>query len=92
MNSEVSNFMIFKETVIKCENGIGAKQAAVLVDGCNKFVSDIHLEQGNKKVNAKSIMGVISLALKNGDLVTVIASGEDEKIALDGVVSLFHTL
>lgn len=84
--------MTYKETVVKCENGIGAKQAAVLVAGCNKFACDIYLEQGNKKVNAKSIMGVISLALKNGDIVTVITSGPNEKIALDGVISLLHSL
>lgn len=84
--------MTFRDTVIKCENGIGAKQAGVLVNGCNKFKCDLFLEQGNKKVNAKSIMGVISLALKNGDVVTVIASGAEEKDALNKVMELLGSL
>lgn len=82
--------MKFKETVVKNEEGIQAKKAAELVNLCSRFDCEINLKQGSKNVNAKSIMGVISMALKEEDCVTIIVDGADEDVALQEVVKFFN--
>ncbi len=71
---------------VNLENGQEARPIALLVQEAGKFESRIYLEIGTKKVNAKSIMGMMSLGMTNGDEVEVSAEGEDEEAALDGVV------
>ncbi len=70
---------------VNLENGSEARPIALLVQEAGKFDSRIYLEIGTKKVNAKSIMGMMSLGMANGDEVEVSAEGEDEEAALDGV-------
>ena len=53
-----------------------------------RFDSDITLEMGTKKVNAKSLMGVVSLALKRGNIITVITKGDDQEEALEAVIKI----
>lgn len=77
--------MQYKELVIKNEDGIKGKSAALLVQAASKFESQILIESGNKKVNAKSIMGVLSLGIKQGETVYVIANGKDEKEAVTAI-------
>lgn len=60
-----------------------ARPAALFVQEANRFTSDVFLEKNGKKVNAKSIMGLMSLAVSTGTEVTLIAEGEDEKEALE---------
>ena len=71
---------------VNLENGQEARPIALLVQEAGKFESRIYLEIGTKKVNAKSIMGMMSLGMTNGDEVEVSAEGEDEETALNGVV------
>ena len=63
---------------IKLQNGLEARPVAVLVQVASKYDSTVYLETNGKKVNAKSIMGMMSLGLDNGEMVTVTADGEDE--------------
>jgi catabolite repression HPr-like protein len=70
---------------IQLANGLEARPVAVLVQKASMFDSDIYIEAEGKKVNAKSIMGMMSLGLNMGEEVTVIANGVDEA---DAVVSL----
>ena len=77
--------MQYKELVIKNEDGIKGKSAALLVQAASKFESQVLIESGNKKVNAKSIMGVLSLGIKQGETVYVIANGKDEKEAVTAI-------
>ena len=84
--------MVNRETIVKAETGIGAKQAAELVQICSGYKSEIFLKQGGKKVNAKSIMGVISMSLKMDENVTVVVIGEDETDALSAVLGYFNKL
>ena len=75
-----------KSTVeIKLQNGLEARPVAMLVQVASKYESIIYLESMGKKVNAKSIMGMMSLALDNGDQVTVTAEGTDEGEAVDAI-------
>ncbi len=81
--------MIYKEVTINNREGLNAAAAAAIVQMAAKYNSKILIEKGNKKINAKSIMGVLSLAVKNGDQIFIVADGKDEKDALaaiEGVV------
>ena len=70
---------------IKLQNGLEARPVAMLVQVASKFESRIYLESTGKKVNAKSIMGMMSLGLDNGDQVMVTAEGTDEEAAVDAI-------
>lgn len=74
-----------KEITIRLENGLEARPVAMLVQVASQFDSSIYLEAGEKKVNAKSIMGMMSLGLDTGEKVTAIADGNDEEAALEGI-------
>lgn len=67
------------------EAGLHARPATMLVNVVNKFASDISLEWNEKKVNLKSIMGVLSLGVKHGAEVKVTVTGEDEDAALSAL-------
>ena len=77
--------MISKEITIRLENGLEARPVAMLVQVASQFDSSIYLEAGDKKVNAKSIMGMMSLGLDTGEKVTAIVEGSDENAALEGI-------
>lgn len=77
---------MIKSTVeIKLQNGLEARPVAMLVQVASKYESKIYLESTGKKVNAKSIMGMMSLSLDNGDQVIVSAEGTDEEAAVDAI-------
>lgn len=73
--------MTKKNVEIKLENGLEARPVALLVQTASQFDSSIYIESDNKKVNAKSIMGMMTLVLKAGEKVLVIADGKDEEEA-----------
>lgn len=77
--------MISKEITIRLENGLEARPVAMLVQVASQFDSSVYLEAGDKKVNAKSIMGMMSLGLDTGEKVTAIVEGSDEDAALEGI-------
>ncbi len=71
-----------KEVVVQMTNSTEATPIAHLVQLANKFQSQVYFEMDSKKVNAKSIMGMMSLVLTSGSRVTVSAEGEDESEAV----------
>ena len=77
--------MIQKSMQIQLANGLEARPVAVLVQKASMFDSKIYIEAEGKKVNAKSIMGMLSLGLNAGEEVTVIAEGTDENAAVDSL-------
>ena len=77
--------MIEKPVVVRFEKGLDARPIAFLVQEASQFSSQIFLEVGTKKINAKSIMGMMSLTLQDGDEVKVIANGEDEDVAAERI-------
>lgn len=77
--------MTKREVEIKLENGLEARPVALLVQTASQFDSSIYIESGNKKVNAKSIMGMMTLVLQAGEVVTVTADGSDEDAAADSI-------
>ena len=70
--------------------GLHARASAKLTQIANQFESDIWLEKNNKKVNAKSIMGVMMLAASQGTNIIITTEGPDEKEALSAIVSLIN--
>ena len=77
--------MIQKSIQIKLEEGLEARPVAMLVQVASQFESTIYLETNDKRVNAKSIMGMMSLRADVGEEVTVVCEGEDEEAATVGV-------
>ncbi len=77
--------MVEKQVEIKLKTGLQARPAALFVQEANRYSSEIFLEKDGKKVNAKSIMGLMSLAAGVGSVITLSASGSDEKEAVEGL-------
>ena len=77
--------MIEKSVQIKLEGGLEARPVAVLVQVASQYDSSVYIQSENKKVNAKSIMGMMGLGLAMGETVTVIADGSDEEAAVAGI-------
>ncbi|QCV54558.1 HPr family phosphocarrier protein [Thermoactinomyces vulgaris] len=80
--------MAEKKVTVQLETGLHARPAALFVQEANKFASDIFVVKGNKKVNAKSIMGIMSLAVSRGTEITITAEGSDEEEAVEKLVEL----
>lgn len=70
---------------VKLKNGLEARPVALLVQEASKYDSIIYIESGEKKVNAKSIMGMMTLGLVIGDELSVTAEGADEQTAVDNI-------
>lgn len=77
--------MTKKNIQIKLEKGQEARRIALLVQEASKYESKIYLEEASKRVNAKSIMGMMSLSIDAGAEVTVTAEGADEQEAVDAI-------
>ena len=74
-----------KEMVVQIAGGLEARPIAVLVQVASQYESSIYLEADGKRVNAKSIMGMMTMALKAGEKLTVEAIGADEAAAIEGI-------
>ena len=77
--------MIEKTVVVSMMGEAEERPVAVLVQIASQYDSKVHLVTGDKRINAKSIMGMMTLGLDNGEEVTVTANGKDESEAMDGV-------
>ena len=77
--------MIKTSVVVKADPGFDGRPIALLVQEASQYASKVYIQVDNKKINAKSIMGMMSLALQEGDEVTVVAEGEDEEKAAEGI-------
>jgi len=82
--------MMEKVAVVKMKPGLQARQAALFVQEANRFVADIFLKRDDRQVNAKSIMGIMSLAIAQGTEVTLLAKGHDEEQALASLAALIE--
>ena len=77
--------MIKKPITIQISNGLEARPVAMLVQVASQYESRIQVESGDKHVNAKSIMGMMTLGLAAGDSVTVEIDGKDENTAFESI-------
>lgn len=81
--------MIETTVVVKHERGLDGRPIALLVQEASQYSSRIYIEMQNKKINAKSIMGMMSLSLVEGDTLKVVTEGEDEEAAAEGIKTFF---
>lgn len=82
--------MYSKEIVVRCESGLHNRQATYFVQKANEFDSNIWLESGTRKMNAKSLLGIMSLGVVTGAVVNLSASGSDEQSAVDALEALLQ--
>ena len=80
------------ERTIQVLESLEARPAALFVQTASQFSSNIYLRTDNKTINAKSIMGVISLGVLDGQNVTIIAEGQDEEQAVDRLESFLSAV
>ena len=83
--------MIKKPITIQIPSGLEARPVALLVQVASQFESDIYVESEQRRVNAKSIMGMMTLGLTAGEEVVVSANGDDEQTAMDDIVKYLST-
>jgi len=79
--------LIEKSVEVLLESGLQARPAAQFVQEANRFSADLFLEKDGKRINAKSIMGLMTLALAKGETVMLLAEGHDEEEAVDSLVA-----
>lgn len=77
--------MTTKNITVKIKSGAEARPVALLVQVASQYESKIYVENGEKKVNAKSIMGMMTLGLNAGEDVVVTAEGSDEQAAIENI-------
>lgn len=83
--------MVKREMTITNNIGLHARPATFFIQKANTFKSSIWIEKDDRKVNAKSLLGVLSLGIAKGMVVTLIADGADENSALDSLINLVQT-
>ena len=74
--------MITQQSVVKCESGLFNRQATYFIQKANEFKSSIWVEVEDRKINAKSLLGVLSMGITKGTSVNIIADGSDEEEAV----------
>ncbi|HLR42394.1 MAG TPA: HPr family phosphocarrier protein [Pseudogracilibacillus sp.] len=79
--------MLEKSVTVTLETGLQARPAANFVQEANKYSADLFIEKDGKRINAKSIMGLMSLAIMNGETILLIADGPDEDEAVENLIA-----
>lgn len=77
--------MVEKKVIVKLKTGLQARPAALFVQAANRFKSEVFIEKDGRTVNAKSIMGVMSLAIASGTEIGIRAEGNDESQAVESL-------
>ena len=82
--------MFNKEVVVRCESGLHNKQATYFVQKANEYECSIWLVSDNRKMNAKSLLGIMSLGIVTGATVTLMAVGSDAEAAVNALEALLQ--
>ena len=82
--------MTVRETVVNNKVGLFARPATYFIQKANEFKSGIWVEKEERRVNAKSLLGVLSLGIVKGTTITLIADGPDAKEAVEALVQLIN--
>lgn len=83
--------MVLKEIVVQNQVGLHARPATFFIQKANEYKSNIWVEKDERRVNAKSLLGVLSLGISRGTHITIIADGEDEVAAADAMLKLIES-
>ena len=82
--------MFNKEVIVRCESGLHNKQVTYFVQKANEFRSSIWLESENRRMNAKSLLGIMSMGIVTGAVVTLSADGADAEDAVNALEQLLQ--
>lgn len=80
--------MYTEKTIVKCESGLHNKQATYFIQKANEFRSSIWVEADDRRINAKSLLGVLSMGITTGTELTVAAEGPDEELAVQALIAM----
>ena len=80
--------MFVKEVMVKNQVGLHARPATFFIQKANEFKSSIWIEKEERRVNAKSLLGILSLGIVGGTTIKVIADGSDEQAAVNALIDL----
>ncbi|MCR5635868.1 MAG: HPr family phosphocarrier protein [Clostridiales bacterium] len=83
--------MYIKEVMVQNHVGLYARPATFFIQKANEFKASIWVEKDERRVNAKSLLGVLSLGIVGGTMIKIIADGADEEDAVDGLVKLVES-
>ena len=83
--------MISRDVTIQNNVGLHARPATFFIQKANEFKSGIWVEKDDRRVNAKSLLGVLSLGIVGGTTIRIIADGADEQAAVDGLIKLVES-
>ncbi len=83
--------MYTKDVEVKNQVGLHARPATFFIQKANEFKSSIWVEKEDRRVNAKSLLGVLSLGIMGGTTIRIIAGGADEETAVDELVKLVES-
>ncbi|MCI8698395.1 MAG: HPr family phosphocarrier protein [Oscillospiraceae bacterium] len=83
--------MFMKETTVNNQVGLHARPATFFIQKANEFKSSIWVEKDDRRVNAKSLLGVLSLGIVKGTTINLIADGPDEEAAIKALVELIDS-
>ncbi|MGN0984975.1 MAG: HPr family phosphocarrier protein [Candidatus Enterenecus sp.] len=83
--------MFMKETVVNNQVGLHARPATFFIQKANEYKSSIWVEKDERRVNAKSLLGVLSLGIVKGTSITLIGDGPDEEAAINALVELINS-
>ena len=83
--------MYVKEVTVENQVGLHARPATFFIQKANEYKSSIWGEKEERRVNAKSLLGVLSLGIVGGTTIRIIADGTDEQAAVDGLVKLVNS-
>ena len=83
--------MFMKEPVVNNQVGLHARPATFFIQKANEFKSSIWVEKDERRVNAKSLLGVLSLGIVKGTSITLIGDGPDEEAAINALVELINS-
>ena len=82
--------MFTLQTIVKCESGLHNKQATYFIQKANEFRANVWVEVDERRINAKSLLGVLSMAITSGTVVTLIADGPDEESAVKTLAKMLE--
>ena len=80
--------MYMQQSIVKCESGLYNRQATYFIQKANEFRSSIWIEADHRKINAKSLLGVLSMGIATGTELTLIAEGPDEEAAVKSLSAM----
>lgn len=84
--------MISKEVVVQSSTGLHARPATLVVKKAASFKSDVFIEFNDKKINAKSLIGVLSLGVTKGKTIVITTNGDDEEYAAEELAKLIESI